>query len=160
MKVRHLRRIVKHILEEPLRINMDDLIRSRNSKLYGQLQQGVLSHLSKETVQSLPDGHVHRWPSCNTVACLSGWEILLYGNPTKDDIWSSIERLELPNKDLFYLHYWPQPWQSKIYSEKPGTKAYAQVVAQAVEDYIKTGGWPNPKTENQVTYTSSQDTYF
>lgn len=156
MKVRRLRRIVKHILEEPLRVNMTPLIHSRDPNIKSQLS---------DERRHLPFDHVHRWPDCGTVACIAGWEIVLYGKvdftENGDNIWTSQERLELPNSKLFYVPSWPTNFQTKLHDERPGTLAYAQIVAQAVEDYIKTGGWPNRENENQDTLslTNDQGTY-
>lgn len=139
MKTRRLKRIVKHILEEPLRLDMIELIRSRDKDLLNKLGK---NGWYPEYTASLPISHVRRWPSCNTVACLSGWENLLYGKPG-DGVVPSKERLELPNYKLFMIHNWPYRWQREISGLKSGTREYALIVAQVVDDYIKTGGWIN-----------------
>lgn len=155
MKVRRLRRIVKHILEEPLRVNMSELVHSKNDTVVKDLKTLSQQGFYIGGLLALPLDHVHRWPECGTVACLSGWEILLYGKLTTDDVKVSQERLELPNSSLFFIQFWPNQFRSAIRDEKPGTKAYAQIVAAAVEDYIKTGGWQNRENEYE---NENQDT--
>ncbi len=128
MNVRRLRRIKEYILAEPLRVNMDILLRERST-------------------DSLPQHHRNRWPKCGTVACISGWENVLYFKQKKngyillDGVQGSIERLELPNNRLFHSSCWPYEFSCVLLKLTPGTVKYAKVVAEAIESYISTNGW-------------------
>lgn len=123
MNVRRLRRIKKYILDEPLRVNMRILIRK------------------KVLYCDLPYEHRKQWPKCGTVACISGWEISLYGDPIHDSPFESKDRLELPNHRLFHVSNWPDELRDKIAHLTSGTVKYANIVAEAIESYISTNGW-------------------
>lgn len=129
INVEALERIKQHVLEEPLRLNMRPLLarREKPERFYGS--------------SKLPVDHTRKWPACGTVGCISGWEIMLYGDPDTDFTGESRDRLGLPNEHLFYVQCWPVEFYGRLGKERPGTLGYAKVVAEAIDDYIATGGW-------------------
>lgn len=134
MRVDRLQRIKRHILEEPLRVNMEPLLCKPD------LQKAARGYFGAKR-RTLPYDHPPTWPACKTVACIAGWEIALYGDPVEDFAEAARERLELPNDSLFYAAGWPDALRESLFAEDPGTANYAKVVADAIEDYIRTGGW-------------------
>lgn len=132
--VRLLRRVKKHILEEPRRLDMSDWV---------------------ETSKVSP---------CGTTACIAGWTLLLKLPPkerravlvepdayVKRDMLTAGERamflehaenaLELDrcqSMRLFYDDNWPKGFD-RAFDKACSRKARAQVTADRIEHFIKTG---------------------
>lgn len=142
MNVELLRKVKKHILEEPLRFNMGDwACYFSDGDFYEDLDDDDYA----ESPRGLPP--------CKTVACIAGWAILLE-NP---DMWKdftgkgghdlcqqdspidnaegeAMRLLELSDKqshNLFYESAWPKQFQ--------GDGPLVERAANRIEHLIKTG---------------------
>lgn len=120
MNTRLLRKVQKHILEEPKRVWMGEwkIVGKQNIK-YWELSP----------------------PACGTVACISGWAAILNGKP--EDAYSATDILEL-NRDeasrLFFEVHWPEHFHRAIASAPVQSPEYAKVVSDRIDHFIKTKG--------------------
>jgi hypothetical protein len=113
-----LRKIQAHILEEPLRVDMDNWMGTVNQ--YGQS------------------------PACKTVGCIAGWACVLEPTQNKEIVLgvklTAMDLLgighDLADK-LFYPAYWYHGWPSKLEDLRVGTPAYAQVVSDYIDYFIE-----------------------
>ncbi len=127
-----LRKVAKHILAEPKRLNMADwIIRKRIPK---QKQHDGFAGNIKE----------YGFARCNTAACIAGWIMLLYDGKNADAVSASIRAREIlgldlytGGHDLFAVDTWDQPYQSK-YMESTTVLDKAKVAAAYINHYIKT----------------------
>jgi len=130
MNVRLLRRIAKHILAEPKRLQMDFL---------------------RTPMEELPS---NLRPPCGTACCIAGWGIVLsrmsdgfrYHWPTYKGTPIGLGEMkvdalfDMPNSRLFYGRDWPEKIR-KRYVEAKTQSTKAKIAVIAIEDYIKTKGW-------------------
>lgn len=160
MNVELLRKVQKAILEEPLRINMDNWAFTPGE-------------------QELMD----QTPRCGTVGCIAGWTIAIqfnlfdsdgddtladYGGCYEMAAMSELGLSNVQSNRLFYPHLWPEkfrlaldirrgegdhdpkyPHSSRLISpggslweigKRAGTPEYAQIVADRIEHFIQTEG--------------------
>lgn len=142
MNVALLRKVQRHIFEEPKRVDMEDYC-------YGE-------------------PHDEGGPECGTVACIAGWSVMLSRSPKvaaararardllarissakdrsqRDEAngelwdmdWGRLGQLVLGGaRTLFFLDNWPKDLQRRIHRCRNGTKAYARVVSDAIDRYI------------------------
>lgn len=114
LNVRLLRKIQKHILEEPRRLKMDNAVVLKKGS-----ERSFMSDF--RTTQQL-------FPACGTAACIAGWAVILSGRMTAEKVDCSdpysIRREAddvlgacLPIGDwmsnpLFFSGSWPEPFSS------------------------------------------------
>lgn len=132
LNVRLLRRIQRHILEEPRRFFMEGVIATGTpGKLFESFD--LFTDLAS------------RVPACGTAACIHGWTALLSGKTPNQTArlkfsWSA-RKLGLPENmynDLFIADYWPEPFNVQyIKAERPSQRA--KIAAARIEHLITTG---------------------
>ena len=136
LNVRLLRRIQKHILEEPRRFQMGAaVIRAGNPKQW-KLIAPTFAHDASKTM-----------PPCGTAACIAGWADILSGGSGNG--WTVRERaatkLGVPagfswlGHPLFDDNSWPQPFRTRYRAAKT-PQARAKIAAQRIDHFIKTKG--------------------
>jgi hypothetical protein len=124
MNVKLLRRIQKHILAEPKRLDMGHFIARKSDG----------------------SGLVVRFPQCGTVACIAGWAVTL---STKEKL--DYRRIEgrarqllgitqTQAKNLFFDSNWPQQFAERLGLTEPQTKAHARITAKRIDHFLKTKG--------------------
>ena len=122
MNVKLLRKVAKHILEEPRRFMM------RTWRVKGAPGEPLYDHKRK-----------HKFPSCGTVACIGGWCALLSG---KDVFGTNLHKLVgitvAQGDRLFYRSSWPKQFKSKF--KEDGSLTSARIGAKRIEHFIKTKG--------------------
>lgn len=139
LNVQLLRRIKRHILEEPRRFFMQGVVQTGEpgKPFEKQLAYGDLASLV---------------PPCGTAACIHGWTALLSGKTPKQTGRLSFEwserRLGIPHdnrisqfwgKDyLFDADDWPQPFASR-YAKAITPRGRAKIAAARIEHLITTG---------------------
>lgn len=127
MNTRLLRRVAKHIAEEPRRLNMSFLYRPA-SEFGNDLR-----------------------PPCGTVGCIAGWALIIGLKATKFDglfpvvngetvdVTDAKRLLKVNNDNLFFLHYWPDQFQRAYRAARtPAGRANATVAR--INWFIKTKG--------------------
>ena len=117
MNIELLRRIQKHILEEPLRLNMHDWAVNGSALQFGY--------------------HGLRAPPCGIVCCIGGWARELSGGLTPETA------LELTTDEaikLFYLRHWPKDLLSLLHQTSVQTAEYAVITARRIDRFIRTNG--------------------
>lgn len=114
LNVRLLRRIERHILEEPKRMSM---------KFWRITDPDIIK------IQNLAV------PPCGTVACVRGWADEISGGFHGDALGLSDDQKVL----LFYTEEWPDHFNQRIYRLKPQTFRYARCVVDRIEHLIRTG---------------------
>jgi len=140
--IRLLRKVQKHILEEPRRMNMETWLRTRiQGKRYFAFRGFGVNRAENPAT-----------PPCGTAGCIAGWVMML--TPMKPEERSYIinvgnaahsaqEKLGLDyyqGSRLFLPSDWPEPYKSKLAKAKIGTKKYAQVVSDRIDYFIQTDG--------------------
>lgn len=126
MNVRLLRKVKKHILEEPKRLLMTYW--RVNKKTDGR--------------ESLPGNHAG-FASCGTAACIAGWAWTLE-HPRKRFPEMSTKVAELLGINpaerfrLFSVAQWPTQFQHQFRDD--GSPESAKVAAARIEHFIKTKG--------------------
>lgn len=134
LNVRLLRRIQKHILEEPLRFLM-------RTQLMKRTPGAVIATDDWRERQQVPE--------CGTVACIAGWALLLSHQPIRENSpWGSVRSraakiLGLPptvvdNDELFQVWGWPEKFRAR-YREATLPRTRAKIAADRIEHLIKTG---------------------
>ena len=119
MNVRLLRKVKKHILEEPRRFQMDGYVhRGRPGSMFEDL------------------GLRYKVPDCGTVACIAGWAQCLSGGDS-----SPMEALGLHGYEdrLFFMWNWPMNLRKRFYAAKT-MRTRAKIAAERIEHFIKTKG--------------------
>lgn len=139
MNVRLLRRIQREMLKEPARVEM---------------KRWAIP--AKVLLESYPR---RKSPSCGTVGCIAGWGLMLTKGRKKTDylgiskvilhrqnsgIQREAEKLlritKQQGKHLFHQREWPDKFRWKLDKLNEGTAAYARVVCQRIDHFIKTKG--------------------
>lgn len=130
MNTKLLRKIKKHILEEPKRFIMHSLIKTK--------ERGVGTYYDDA-------GKKTTFAPCGTAACIAGWATLLSGNKdSKDeDVWqfgAKVLGLDIVQQYLlFYSHNWPDKFEEAFRAAK-NRKKRAEIAADRIEHFIKTKG--------------------
>ncbi len=137
INVRLLRRIQKHILEEPRRFFMSGVfIYARNQK-----------HWKRKTIGHSDTSPSPVMPPCKMAACIAGWANILTGHASEGLIHAAKilglsyipdgDRESLANR-VFIAGYWPRPFWSR-YKNARTTRGRARVAVDRIEHLIKTG---------------------
>jgi hypothetical protein len=125
LNVKLLRKIKKHILKEPRRFFMYDVIQTGQPR--------------KETYTD-DRGKQVKFPSCGTAACIAGWACVLNQAPVsmrEAEYLLGINGQEGTN--LFLVDFWPQPFQDKFNNAKTGI-VRAKIAAARIDHFIQTKG--------------------
>lgn len=133
LNVRLLRRIKRHILEEPRRFFMEGIVATGEPG-----KQFPFSATYRDLAASVP--------SCGTAACIHGWTALLSGKTPEQArklsfAWSE-RKLGLPrwfgDERLFFSSGWPRRFAA-LYrkAETPATRA--KIAAARIEHLISKG---------------------
>lgn len=129
MNTKLLRKVAKHIAEEPRRLEMEYMT----------------TPLSKITPKDRPP--------CGTVACIAGWALILtkearYANTnfpvdeSGDEVCADAAENLLGISDgqkLFYVNDWPNPFRD-LYVAAKTPRGRASAAAARIEHFIKTKG--------------------
>lgn len=127
MNTRLLRKVAKHIAEEPRRLDMSFLYRR--------------AALVKEDLR----------PPCGTVGCIAGWALIIglkattfsaafpIVNGSTVDVTDARKLLKVKNDHLFFLSLWPEAFQCD-YRAASTPAERASVTVARIEHFIKTKG--------------------
>jgi hypothetical protein len=130
MNVKLLRKVKKHILEEPKRFIMGDWV----------VRKEAPGHQVCDD-----DGNYRPFAKCGTAACIAGWTMLLSKvDPSTVDSYSAAasELLGIGNtfhNPLFYTDDWPLEYEA-AYKNAKTPAGRARVAARRIEHFIKTDG--------------------
>lgn len=123
MNVKLLRKVKKHILEEPKRFLMRYWLVRKNSGA------------------RLPASHAG-FAKCGTAACIAGWTWTLEHPQTPfPGSWDVADLLGIDRENrfrLFAVDHWPTQFRNKFKDD--GTAESAKVAAARIEHFIKTKG--------------------
>ena len=129
INVKLLRKIAKHITEEPRRFIMRSFVYTADS--WGDRFRG-------------DDGLEHKFAECGTAACIGGWAVILsqgtqyMGEYRHRAI--SLLGLEGMNEDrLFEVSQWPSRFEKRYRTAKT-QRQRAKVAAERIEHFIATKG--------------------
>lgn len=124
--IKLLRKVKRHILEEP-----------RRFKMYCTITQGIPN---KGYYNADDNKSEVRFPSCGTAACIAGWIVIL----TDDKDWRPIGVLRRAQiilglgpdqaSTLFYPHDW---YYKHEYFKARSQKARARIAAKEIERFIR-----------------------
>lgn len=131
MNVKLLRKVKKHILEEPRRFAMGTWLKK----------------YTPGTLIDEPDSEAfvtRRVPACGTVGCIAGWTVDLTGGKSNRAAFESTARRRLeisPTKStrLFYTYAWPQKFLDR-YLNANTKQTRAKIAAERIEHFISTKG--------------------
>lgn len=128
---RLLRRVIKHIKEEPKRFIMGSIIQKRGEEWFGY-----------DTVYDGCSMGIENWefPRCNTAACIAGWAAILAGKERIN--WNNGKRAlgitEAQANRLFH----PDGWDAKLaekYASAETHKVRVNAAVAQIEKFIKEG---------------------
>lgn len=125
MNVKLLRRIKKHILEEPKRLEM-----------------GVFCEHGEPGEYLISDGIETEFAKCGTAACIAGWASILSGNDQEHPETFATRVLELKFGQaarLFYVDKWPKKFATPYENAKNKTQQ-AKVASARIDHFIATKG--------------------
>lgn len=129
LNVKLLRKIQKHITEEPRRFFMSGIaIHAKNKKDWDQARfwRGDLANTM---------------PACKTAACIAGWALELTDNRHEDLPYAArllgIDPLKMDN--LFLSYCWPKPFRSAFEKSRSSPKTRAKAACDRIDHLIKTG---------------------
>jgi hypothetical protein len=118
-----LRKVKKHILEEPRRFFMSSL-----------LERGTPGQVKRldDIERPLPD--------CGTAACIAGWTCVLADTPIIDRTYAEkVLGISVVQGDkLFFIGGWPELYQRKWDATKDISRR-AQIGKNRIDHFIKTG---------------------
>jgi hypothetical protein len=125
LNVKLLRKVKKHILEEPRRFFM-----------WGVHQTG---RPNKDTYKADGSHGRVKFPSCGTAACIAGWTCLLGGE--KDNVSMSVANQLLgvggiATASLYNANYWPAPLASQFRTAKTPLQR-AKIAAKRINLFIR-----------------------
>lgn len=133
LNVRLLRRVKRHILEEPRRLLM---------------AQVAVRKLGDNDVIALSDVPNQRFAPCGTAACIAGWALILSNKPAKNGFpylrkAAKLLGVRITNfggngRKLFFTYEWPRKFDDKFAVAKTAA-ARAKAAAERIEHFIKTG---------------------
>lgn len=124
MNTRLLRRVAKHIAEEPRRLDM----------------YKIAGHVAEDESFN---------PPCGTVGCIAGWACMLEGSTVGQATWAKGRRLlELDDKEAFQLFDYPiggptDGWPAKFanrFLRAKTPRGRASATTARIEHFIKTKG--------------------
>lgn len=139
INVKLLRKVQKHILEEPNRFVMGDFIQ-RKTKKSPQFYGDDFSH--------------HDFAPCGTAACIAGWAFALVNPKSRATDGNLIERkavqilgleydptgeTETNSGKLFFVTQWPKKYRNSFRAAK-SQKMRARVAVRRIDHFIKTKG--------------------
>lgn len=139
MNVRLLRRVKKHILEEPARLRMDLVqLHQKPGKIEDLSWGHGESRYNEPSKQRIPD--------CGTIGCIGGWALVLEGIKYSSPA-TGLERAESilgirsaeAARELFYVENWPLDLRHAYYEAKT-KKRRAEIVAERIEQFIEKHG--------------------
>lgn len=126
LNVKLLRRIQRHILEEPRRFQM---LRLAIFDI-----PGVEIHIG--------GGHTHLMPECGTAQCIAGWANTLSNKSPigRPGLVRAARLIGIARDDdkLFYDSDWPEPFKSR-YAACKTARGRAKAGVARIEHLIKTG---------------------
>lgn len=136
MNVELLQRVKEHILEEPLRLRMEDWV------------------LTKQMVEDDPetyylgDNKNFVFPACNTVGCISGWASLLSGFTNgHSSVGQEVLKLSGPEAEgLFWIGNWSPEFKKQYRQAEPQSMERAKVVAAVIDAFIESPWRRGPRT--------------
>lgn len=126
LNVKLLRKIERHILEEPRRFMMSRFY------AYGQPGQPFVAPYF-DLAPTVPE--------CGTAACIAGWANILTGHDRIADSWNAEQLLGLTDEQgqrLFLIGCWPNPFKARYRLAKT-PKTRAKIAAERIEFLIKEG---------------------
>jgi hypothetical protein len=138
-----LRKVKKHITEEPKRLIMEDWFRDYTEAIQNKEFRDFGYRDFKRNPPRF-DGLEHPLPACNTVACIAGW-VCVVGKirGTKDFITSQHSAAKIlgivdyqAQKELFFLDSWPEKYQNEWLKTDDLTKR-AKIACNRIEAFIK-----------------------
>ena len=129
MNVRFLRRVKRHILEEPSRLRMTDVVRLGTP--------GTLAHFCAGWGEPVDQ----RIPACGAVGCIAGWALILSGRKDETaDMYDAAPLLGIKSPEvadtLFNVDYWPKDLGDKYKSAKT-KKRRSELVAKRIDQFIE-----------------------
>jgi len=135
MNVRLLRKIQKHILEEPKRFKMSSWVTRKED--------------GNETAYDTEVANVKEWKfaKCGTAACIGGWAIILSGKLERardtcnyGRMAGKLLEIDHPSENLLFgLCSWPEEYRDKFVNAKT-LRARAQAAVARIDHFIKTKG--------------------
>lgn len=136
LNVKLLRKIQKHITEEPRRFFMSWFIAKADTQEEWSDLAASEDDLSKEP------------PPCGTAACIAGWANLLTRGP-KDEVSNTaratrilgielVDYTKTPLHPLFDSQGWPTPF-ARNYNKAKTPKQRAKIACQRIDHLIKYG---------------------
>lgn len=163
MNIKLLEKVKAHILEEPRRVNMAYWLALKDTT---GVTNAALPTVAWATVMHAAK---NRAPACGTVGCIAGWTIIVarkkravkaltkagtrypiaqlaadvlgltqLSRYEEESLWSQTQPSQ--RMRLFLPDRWPEPFRAKLKTHRPGTKAYAKVIAKRIDFFIKTNG--------------------
>lgn len=146
--VKLVKKVQKHILEEPKRLNMHDWVNRLEDVLEGD--------------PTWDQRQMAKFPVCGTTGCIAGWTVLLSRPVVKDEkghlvvdrtiLYESEAAALLQIKDgysaenactdtLFYAGNWPEPYRSQYYGDglRIGSPEAAKITVDRLEHFLTTG---------------------
>lgn len=120
-----LRKVAAHILEEPKRFIMQELMRKG--------QPGVVEQFGRIDV-------ARPLPPCGTAACIAGWVCILGETPNvdKNDANAILEISEDAGERLFFVPNWPERYKRK-WNATTDLNVRARLGKTRINHFIKTG---------------------
>lgn len=125
MNVKLLRKVKKHILEEPRRYDQDATVCTSQP---GSPYEGK-----------------HVYPACGTIACIGGWALVLSGKKNSSDLGIARQLLDLDYEQADRLFggigggNWPELFDN-AYLKAKTLRGRVRVAARRIEHFIKTEG--------------------
>ncbi len=141
LNVKLLKRVRKHVLAEPGRLNMWAWLVKEVSKTCGIKKLPTPNPNNPKPLFQLKVG------KCDTVGCIAGWVVFL-GDPPEHSTpvgmisMRAAELLGIPlgkAEGLFWPHRWAPEMLTKLKKTRPGTKAHAEVVVEALDLWMRDG---------------------
>ncbi len=130
MNVKLLRKVAKHILEEPKRLLM---------------RTWIFEKSDKQTRVRMAQGGSRPFAKCGTAACISGWACIIsgHGEEAKKDSFMDVGmRLLGIGYPQAYRLFGPENWPKEFQrgTKDDGTAKTARIAAKRIEHFIKTNG--------------------
>jgi hypothetical protein len=139
MNVKLLRRIQKHILAEPRRLEMSMWVRKGKPEI--------------DSYQS-DSGYV-TYPQCGTAACIGGWALIISKKTVNNNGLNTGNRaaqllgipamngtdaeILSPSDKLFHVSDWPAKYE-QAYHHAKSARGRARVAVRRIDHFIKTQG--------------------
>ena len=142
MNTKLLRRVAKHISEEPKRLAMGLWIQRKDDSYSGD---GLVYEHYHQDGQFSNRATKHRFAQCGTAGCIAGWAVLLKHGVTKagkicDVPVEAAKILDIEDCGrLFYVDDWPEEFSLPYLSAHTPAKR-ARIAVARIEHFIKTKG--------------------